>query len=276
MFTVTEAFVEGKHADADRCEDVILDGPDWIALCDGVTDKSGLRFDGRCGGLVVAELVARAVAAAPTGENPADLVARINDAYTSRLGQELELGGVPDGMRPACSVVALDKKAGRVVRVGDTTWVTHQRTEAGHMAIDDVHTAMRSAYLRMLILDGHDPKDLAVHDPSRDLILPGLKAQSVLRNNPDGGPLAHGVIDGRDVPDQFVEAWTLAGDETEIALASDGYPVVFMTHAATEDYLQGDLAADPLRIHAHPSTKPLAPGQASFDDRSYVRLTRPA
>ena len=56
MFTVTEAFVEGKHADPDRCEDVILDGPDWIALCDGVTDKSGLRFDGRCGGLVVAEL----------------------------------------------------------------------------------------------------------------------------------------------------------------------------------------------------------------------------
>lgn len=274
MFTVTESFTEGKYADADLCEDVILDGPDWIVLCDGVTDKSGLRFEGdRTGGRVVAELVAAAVVAAPTGETPVNLVARINDAYDRRLGAALV--AVPDGLRPACSVVALDKAAGRVVRVGDTAWVTHQRTETGLMPIDDVHTAMRAAYLRMLLLSGADPVELARCDPARELILPGLKAQSVLRNNPDGGPLAHGVIDGRPVPDQFVEAWTLAGDEIDIALASDGYPVVFMTHAATEEYLQADLAVDPLRIQVHPSTKPLAPGQASFDDRAYVRLTRP-
>lgn len=276
MFTVTEAFVEGKHADPDRCEDVILDGPDWIALCDGVTDKSGLRFDGRCGGLVVAELVAAAVADAPTGESPTDLVGRINDAYSRRLAEDLQLDGVPDGLRPACSVVAFDKREGRLVRVGDTTWMTYQRAEVGHMAIDDVHTSMRAAYLRMMLLQGAQPATLAAHDPSRDLILPGLKAQSILRNNPDGGPLAHGVIDGRHVPDQFIESWALAADETEVALASDGYPAVFMTHAATEEYLQADLLADPLRIYAHPSTKPLAPGQVSFDDRSYVRLTRPA
>lgn len=276
MFTVAEAFVEGKYRDAGLCEDVILDGPDWIALCDGVTDKSGLRFEGdRCGGRVVAELVAAAVASAPAGESPADLVARINDAYARRLGAALEHGGVPDGMRPACSVVALDKHTGRVMRVGDTTWATHQRTEAGYMAIDEVHTSMRAAYLRMMLLQGAEAAALAASDPSRDLILPGLKAQSVLRNNPDAGPLAHGVIDGRAVPDQFIEAWTLAADETDIALASDGYPAVFMTLATTEDYLQADLAADPLRIYAHPSTKPVGPGQASFDDRSYVRLSRP-
>lgn len=272
MFTVIEAFVEGKYANPDLCEDFILDGPDWVVLCDGVSDKSGLDFDGRTGGRVVAELVAATIAAAPAGESPADLIDRVNTAYDDLLGQAL--AHVPDTLRPACVFVALDKAEGRVVRVGDTTWATSQRVEAGHMAIDDVHTAMRAAYLRMLLLTGADPEELAACDPARELILPGLRAQAVLRNNPDAGPLAHGVIDGRTVPDQFVEAWTLAADETDVALASDGYPVVFLTHEATEDYLTRDLAADPLRIHTHPATKPLGPAQVSFDDRSYLRLAR--
>lgn len=272
MFTVIEAFVEGKYAQPDLCEDIILDGPDWVVLCDGVTDKSGILFEGRAGGRVVAELVAAAVAAAPGGESPCAMVERINVAYDRALGALLV--GVPDGLRPACSVVALDKTEGRVVRVGDTAWVSNQRTELGHMAIDDVHTSMRAAYLRMMLLNGAAPEALAACDPSRDLILPGLRAQSVLRNNPDAGSLAHGVIDGRTVPDQFVEAWTLAADETEIALASDGYPVVLLTHAATEAYLMADLVADPLRIQTHPATKPLGPAQVSFDDRSYALLVR--
>ena len=45
------------------------------------------------------------------------------------------------------------------------------------MAIDDVHTNMRAAYLEMLMRDGATKHDFMEHDPGREIILPGLRRQ---------------------------------------------------------------------------------------------------
>ena len=58
-----------------------------------------------------------------------------------------------------------------------------------------------------------------------------------------------------------------------VVLASDGYPRILPTLAASEEALAGLLAADPLCIGPLCGTKGVRPGNVSFDDRAYVRLS---
>ena len=57
-----------------------------------------------------------------------------------------------------------------------------------------------------------------------------------------------------------------------VIMASDGYPVLADTLEETERLLACSLAEDPLRIGEHPSTKGVAAGNESFDDRTYLRI----
>ncbi|WP_424534368.1 hypothetical protein ACOZ38_29250 [Sphaerisporangium viridialbum] len=107
-------------------------------------------------------------------------------------------------------------------------------------------------------------------------MLPVLQRQSLLANRPDAGPLGFGLLDGRGVPDRFIETFPLHEDAFEVTLASDGYLSAAEHLAQAEQELGASLRADPLRIGAHPSTKGLAPGATSFDDRTYIRVHRSA
>jgi len=59
---------------------------------------------------------------------------------------------------------------------------------------------------------------------------------------------------------------------TEVVLDSDGYLSPAPTLRDPEAELSASLAADPLRIGVHASTKAPPAGANSFDDRTYVRL----
>jgi hypothetical protein len=88
-------------------------------------------------------------------------------------------------------------------------------------------------------------------------------------------PLAYGVLNGWPVPERLREIIPVAADAHEIALASDGYPVLLPTLKESEDYLAADLAADPLRIGRHRGFRAVttATGLIYYDDRAYVRFT---
>lgn len=134
----------------------------------------------------------------------------------------------------------------------------------------------RAAYLHCLLAEGHQAADLAREDPGRALVLPVLQRQSLLANRFEAGPLGFGVLDGRRVPDRFIEVFPLGEDALEVTMASDGYLSAAERLAQAEQELAASLCVDPLRIGAHPSTKGLAPGATSFDDRTYLRLRRSA
>lgn len=270
LFTVRESSVTGKHPDPSLCEDLIVDGVDFLVVCDGATDKSGLRFDGKTGGRVVAELVCEVVSAAYAGTSGAELVARINAGYSRRLGTALAGHGLQDG--PAGSFCAVDKVTRRVIRVGDCSWRTATRFEFGSKHVDDVAADARAALLTTLLSTGTTVEELIAADPGRQMLMPLLKAQALFGNS-DDLEFGFGVINGLPVPARFIEEWDLADDEHELVIGTDGYSDLFMSLEQTEKYLHDSLATDPLRIGVHRSTKGITKGNVSFDDRAYVLLS---
>ena len=271
-FAVTAAFQHGKHPDPSRCEDAWADGDDFTVVVDGSTDKTGLRFDGRTGGWVVAQLVADVVSGARSGTSGVDLVEAINAEYAHRLGRYLR--DVPDHLRPSGVFVALDKKQHRIVRVGDAQYLAGQDArDSEPRDVDRVAADARAALLHLLLAGGASVSELAADDPGRAMVMPLLLARAHARNTVDVGPaLRHGVIDGRPVPEVLVEDVTLGAACATVVLATDGYPRLFGSLEQCEAYLAEDLAADPLRIGRHPGTKAHDPANASYDDRTWVRL----
>lgn len=59
----------------------------------------------------------------------------------------------------------------------------------------------------------------------------------------------------------------------EVVLASDGYPFLEPTLAASEVALAEQIANDPQNIHSFIATKGIVEGNKSFDDRTYIRFS---
>ena len=59
----------------------------------------------------------------------------------------------------------------------------------------------------------------------------------------------------------------------EVVLASDGYPFLKPTLAASEAALAEQIANDPQNIHSFIATKGIVEGNKSFDDRTYIRFS---
>lgn len=272
-FHVVEAFTASKTKHDDDNEDVYADGPIWTVVCDGTSDKSGYRLNGRTGGWHVSRLIAEVFTAAGPGATTTDLLTAINLRYDDLFGSTVDPSS---SERPSAVFTAFNKIAGTVVRVGDVTWTDGTDVFAVQNKVEAVHVAMRSNYLRMLLAEGATVEELLEHDPARALILPSLRREVAFRNRADVGDLAFPAVDGRPIPDQFIEKWTVGPNVTAVMIASDGYPRVLSTLDETETYLQDDLLRDPLRIGRHAGTKAPGPGFVSFDDRTYVRLTRDA
>ena len=59
---------------------------------------------------------------------------------------------------------------------------------------------------------------------------------------------------------------------SEVVLASDGYPFLKPTLAASEAALVEQIANDPQNIRSFIATKGIVEGNKSFDDRTYIRF----
>ena len=59
---------------------------------------------------------------------------------------------------------------------------------------------------------------------------------------------------------------------SEVVLASDGYPFLKPTLAASEAALVEQIANEPQNIRSFIATKGIVEGNKSFDDRTYIRF----
>lgn len=257
-----------KRRDESTNEDRVVLGPGWFGIVDGATDKGGRSFGGRSSGWLAAETLASCLGAADA-HLPADRL--VADLGSSLLSAMQLAGADPDApTRPAATVIAFSPAHGVVVRVGDGALRWAGRSDSLQREIDRINASARAALLQAALLDGADPDELLSPDPGRAMILPLLEMQGLFQNHPSH-PLGFGAIDGRRVPDRFVEVIPIVG-EGDLVLASDGYPQAAASLAAAEAHLEQALRRDPLCIGELRSTKGLAPGTRSFDDRSYLRL----
>jgi hypothetical protein len=79
------------------------------------------------------------------------------------------------------------------------------------------------------------------------------------------------VVDGCPFRDH-VRPRRARGRSRQVVLASDGYLSAAPALHQAEHQLATSLDEDPPRIGEYASTKAVAPGARSFDDRTYVRL----
>ncbi|MEU9705795.1 hypothetical protein [Streptomyces sp. NPDC047981] len=244
------------------------------AVVDGATDKSGRDYGGMSGGSRAADQVIATLTMLPATATPSDALAMV----TAGLAALRRRWGIESDDLLGPSAVAAVLLAGRrqIVRVGDVhVGIGRDGVWEYHPADKDVDRAAagaRAALLHCLLAQGADPARLAATDPGRHMVSEILTAQNALANRDDASPFGFGLLDGRPVPRRHVEVFDLDDTVDEVVLASDGYLRPAPTLETAERELAADLAADPLRIGAHPSTKGVAPGSSSFDDRTWVRL----
>jgi hypothetical protein len=265
-----ESFLESKLRDSSICEDALFEGDNFLAVIDGATDKTDALYNEVPGGRFAAQTLVETL-----GHVAPDLTAKECIAtLTSALHEAIEVHSpvaAPEDL-PSASVVIYSVARSEIWRVGDCSWACDGTARIGKKPIDKIVAAARAAMLEALLQAGAGMGDLLETDPGRAMVLPLLSEQYRFRNLEDPScELSFGALDGKPVPDRFIEVAPVPPG-TEVILASDGYPQLEPTLAETEAVLARDLEEDPLRIGRYKSTKGVAPGQISFDDRAFVRF----
>lgn len=270
---VVEQFLASKTGDEALNGDALVVTPEFIAVVDGATPKvrarDGARLDALSAALVVQEL-----RALPPDSTFPEAVARI----TARLGAEARLLELPEGVNPDVALIAtaaiVSVRRREVWAIGDCAFRTSSGSAySGGMRIDQAMAEARALVNAMHLAAGKGTlTELMASDPGREFIKPMLAAQSLFLNQDNGSPYEYGALCGIAPPSRFLQIVRLPEDPVEVVLGTDGYPALLPTLDLSEAYLHDILARDPLLIGEVKSTKGLAPGCQSFDDRAYVRL----
>lgn len=269
---IIECFCQGKAGNPELCEDGYVVTEHFAAVVDGSTSKLP---PGRPGAPAVSpgrramQTIVRAVRGLPPCASKEEavllLTGALHDAMTPEAADHAEC-------RPTCSAVLYSRHRGEVWFVGDCQCRHGGRTYAYPKAVDAALAAIRSAVIAHLLRHGRSVADLMRRDEGREAIMDALREQTYFQNDPNPyNPFRYTVLDGTPTAPGSIPALRV-GREGRLVLASDGYPELLDTLAATEGRLAALLHDDPLCYRIHPSTKGLRQGYCSFDDRTYLSL----
>jgi hypothetical protein len=233
----------------------------------------GLRLQGGTAGRFAAVYLADAITSLAHDVAADKAVELLSEGLLSAM----HMHGLADpaawGWPAAAQTVMYSAARSEVWRLGDChVSVNGDPLPASPTPLDVPALGFRSCALEALIAGGASMQELIENDPTWDMLLPLLELQHNLRNHDDAGNrYAYGLIDGRRVPQQFIQVYPVPAG-AEIVFASDGYLTAAPTLAAAEAELAHVLEADPLLFRQHQGFRPLQPGTLSFDDRCYVRF----
>lgn len=265
---VVEQFVAGKLPDPRRCEDAIVLAGEYAAVIDGATDITGRTYHGMAGGRWAMQACRDAVRAFPAGLGAQTAVAALTSEMAVRLDPAL-----PAADRPSASVTIYCATRREVWQIGDVGFA-HAGLCAAQGAprkrIDRIAADFRAAFLAAEVAAGNLSPAERTTDPARPVIRQLIARQGALRNTT--GRFGFAGIDGSPVPAELVVVHPVPPDVTELAIATDGYPLIAPTLAESEAILARHLETDPWCVHDPAGTKGVLDGQLSFDDRAYLRL----
>ncbi len=259
-----EKYICAKNGDMSTCEDILFFCEKLAFVIDGTTSKVKQKIDGKTGGRFASEVLSTALKEVDLRSAPHEILTYINGI----LKEKSEDAGFVQG--PSAVVVFYNAVRREIVRYGDCNFMIGGKAYHGYKEIDDVLAEKRCLHLQKELTNGKTVEELLVHDTGRELIMPELLKIPEYANKE--GKYGFPMLNGGDIIENFTEIFSVEAG-SEIVLTSDGYPMVAGTLEKSERYLARVIEEDPLCMGLHKSTKGVAKGQISFDDRSYIRFS---
>lgn len=286
---IIESSIIGKKS-PEACEDGMVVTDDFIAVIDGSTSKTPKHLNpdmknGRYAMMLISEYIREELKAdASVDDFCQGVTAYIYNKVYEKLGVEERLKEHPEE-RLTASAILYSRTRNEVWMVGDC-----QAIIAGKLYENGKPYEQEIARKRVeLIEQGLSPAE-ARKQIEPLLIKAMLSGQNQTYTVIDGFPIYRegvkvvSVSDSCSVQDSVPASdsvpcsgsvsasGTISVSSSEIVLASDGYPFLEPTLAASEAALAEQIANDPQNIHSFIATKGIVEGNKSFDDRTYIRF----
>ena len=292
---IIESCIIGKKS-PEACEDGMVVTDDFIAVIDGSTSKTPKHLNpdmknGRYAMMLISEYIREELKAdASVDDFCQGMTAYIYNKVYEKLGVEERLKEHPEE-RLTASAILYSRTRNEVWMVGDC-----QAIIAGKLYENGKPYEEKIARKRVeLIAQGLSPAE-ARKQIEPLLIKAMLSGQNQTYTVIDGFPIYRegvkvvSVSDSCSVQDSVSSSDscsvqdpvscsgsasasdTIPSSSSEIVLASDGYPFLKPSLAASEAALAEQIANDPQNIHSFIATKGIVEGNKSFDDRTYIRF----
>lgn len=286
---IIESSIIGKKSQ-EACEDGMVVTDDFIAVIDGSTSKTPKHLNpdmknGRYAMMLISEYIREELKAdASVDEFCQGVTAYIYNKVYEKLGVEERLKEHPEE-RLTASAILYSRIRNEVWMVGDC-----QAIIAGKLYENGKPYEQEIARKRVeLIEQGLSPAE-ARKQIEPLLIKAMISGQNQTYTVIDGFPIYREGVkvvsvsdscsvqdsvpasDSVHCSDSVSASGTISVSSSEIVLASDGYPFLKPTLAASEAALAEQIANDPQNIHSFIATKGIVEGNKSFDDRTYIRF----
>ena len=287
---IIESSIIGKKS-PEACEDGMVVTDNFIAVIDGSTSKTPKHLNpdmknGRYAMMLISEYIREELKAdASVDDFCQGVTAYIYNKVYEKLGVEERLKEHPEE-RLTASAILYSQTRNEVWMVGDC-----QAIIAGKLYENGKPYEQEIARKRVeLIEQGLSPAE-AREQIEPLLIEAMLSGQNQTYTVIDGFPIYREGVkvvsvsdscsvqdsvpasDSVPCSDSVSASGTFFVSSSEIVLASDGYPFLEPTLAASEAALAEQIANDPQNIHSFIATKGIVEGNKSFDDRTYIRFS---
>ena len=286
---IIESSIIGKKSQ-EACEDGMVVTDDFIAVIDGSTSKTPKHLNpdmknGRYAMMLISEYIREELKAdASVDDFCQGVTAYIYNKVYEKLGVEERLKEHPEE-RLTASAILYSRTRNEVWMVGDCQAIIDGKLyengkpyeqEIARKRVELIEQGLSPAEARKQIepllieamLSGQNQTYTVID--GFPIYREGVKVVSVS----DSCSVQDSVPASDSVPcsDSVSASGTIFVSSSEIVLASDGYPFLKPTLAASEAALAEQIANDPQNIHSFIATKGIVEGNKSFDDRTYIRF----
>ena len=290
---IIESSIIGKKSQ-EACEDGMVVTDDFIAVIDGSTSKTPKHLNpdmknGRYAMMLISEYIREELKADASADDFCQgVTAYIYNKVYEKLGVEERLKEHPEE-RLTASAILYSRTRNEVWMVGDCQAIIDGRLyengkpyeqEIARKRVELIEQGLSPAEARKQIepllikamLSGQN-RTYTVID-GFPIYREGVKVVSVSDSCSVQDSVQDSVPASDSVPcsDSVSASGTIFVSSSEIVLASDGYPFLEPTLAASEVALAEQIANDPQNIHSFIATKGIVEGNKSFDDRTYIRF----
>lgn len=286
---IIESSIIGKKS-PEACEDGMVVTDDFIAVIDGSTSKTPKHLNpdmknGRYAMMLISEYIREELKAdASVDDFCQGVTAYIYNKVYEKLGVEERLKEHPEE-RLTASAILYSRTRNEVWMVGDCQAIidgklyengkpyeekiARKRVELIEQGLSPAEARKQIEPLLIKAMLSGQNQTYTVID-GFPIYREGVKVVSVS----DSSSVQDSVPASDSVPcsDSVSASDTIPSSSSEIVLASDGYPFLKPTLAASEAALAEQIANDPQNIHSFIATKGIVEGNKSFDDRTYIRF----